>query len=379
VVTNALSDIRFATDQRFPSRQVLRLISAAIARHDLDLREMIVLTEAAVGYERVTPVIAALAGAQEVYAVGRDTPAAARRDAEAQTAGLARAAGVQERVHLLSTRLQAPLNTIDIITNLPGVRPIDEAVLRTLPATAAVSLMSSAAAWQAADVDVAACRRMGIAVAGIDEDALDLHRFAGLPVIAMLLELGVGIVGTTIMMAGDGIVYANIVRALSSLGARVLVAAPDPAGRVRLNGGQKVGAGLKEPGVQGHLAECDALIVSSADMGHAFVGPGGDITAREIAQLAPHLAVVCVGGTCDQRGLEEAGLRSLAGGTAAAAPGELAPEPVIELRTAGLNVGAAMAHSRRRGSSPLAAEAFAAETAGADLLPKELPQGRRPS
>jgi hypothetical protein len=382
-VSPSLSDSRFASDAHFPYRQVLRLIEAAIARHDLNLRGLTVLTEAAVGYQRVTPVLAALAGADAVYAVGRDTASAARRDAEQQTAFLARAAAVIDRVHLVSTRLQAPLAGVDIITSLPGVRPIDESVLRSLPTTAVVTLMAAATAWQPGDVDVAACRRMGIAVAGVDEDGLDLYRYAPLPTLAMLLQLGVGIVGTTLLVAGDGLVLAKVVRALSALGARVLVAAAESTGRLSLCGGEKIGDSLADVSGQGRLAECDALLLYAADPTHIFIGAGGEVTARELAQQAPHLAIVCSSGLCDRRSLSEAGLRHLPAGpdltAATALPGDLTPEPVIELHAAGLKVGQALAHARRRGSSPLVAESFAAQTAHADQLPKDLPRSRRPA
>ena len=64
---------RFACDDRFPGLQIVRLMRRAIESTRLDLKGLRVLTEASVGYRRITPVLAALAGADEVYAVGRDT------------------------------------------------------------------------------------------------------------------------------------------------------------------------------------------------------------------------------------------------------------------------------------------------------------------
>ena len=49
------TDPRDACDDRFPGRQILRLIRRAIERHRLDLTGLRVLTEAGVGYRRVTP------------------------------------------------------------------------------------------------------------------------------------------------------------------------------------------------------------------------------------------------------------------------------------------------------------------------------------
>ena len=130
---------RYACDARFPGLLVVRLIKREIERTRLDLKGLRVLTEASVGYRRVAPVVAALAGADEVYAVGRDSVAAARKEAEDQTAYLAELARVGARVKFLSTRLQAPLATVDIVTDLPGGRPIDESISRNVAETAAVS------------------------------------------------------------------------------------------------------------------------------------------------------------------------------------------------------------------------------------------------
>jgi hypothetical protein len=106
------------------------------------------------------------------------------------------------------------------------------------------------------------------------------------------------------------------------------------------------------------------------------IGPGAWIDAAELAATAPHLAVVSLAGELDRRGLSGAGLRSWPG-DGDAAPGDLLPQPLIELHTAGLKVGEALTRARRRGSSPLAAEQLAAAEAHAEELPKDLGTPRR--
>src|SRR5512143_1651397 len=99
-----VTDSRFACDGRFPGPYVLRLAERAIARHELDLHGMTVLTEAATGYYRLTATVAALAGAA-VVAVARDSDSGTREEAHDQTAYLARLAGVQDRVSFVGTKL----------------------------------------------------------------------------------------------------------------------------------------------------------------------------------------------------------------------------------------------------------------------------------
>jgi hypothetical protein len=367
---------RYACDDRFPGLQVVRLIRRALASTRLDLKGLRVLTEASVGYRRITPVLAALAGAEEVYAIGRDSVQASRREAEEQTVYLAGLARVGDRVRLLPTRLQAPLATVDVVTDLPGVRPIDESILRNVAGTAAVTLMRGAAQWRPADVDVATARRHSVAVAGVDEEAVGLYRYLPEGVLAGLLDLGVEVAGSTVVVAGEGPAHAYVVQALARLGARVLVAAPETAGRIGLFGGEKAGDTLADDAVAGRLAESDALVLCPLTSGERWVGPGAGTDAVHLAASAPHLAVVGLDAEADLRALGAAGMRCRpAGGPDGLF--DLLPQAVVALHAAGLRVGEVMARARRRGSSPLVAEQLAAAEAHADLQPKDLSTARR--
>lgn len=367
------ADDRYACDDRFPGLQVVRLMRRAIERQRLDLTGLRVLTEASVGYRRVTPVIAALAGAEEVYAISRDSARAGRRDADEQTAYLAALAGASQRVKLLPTRLQAPLATVDIVTDLPGVRPVDDSILRNLSGTAAVALMGGVDRWRAADLDVATCRRTGIAVAGVDEEAIGLCRYAALQATCGLAALGVDVVGSTIVVAGGGRRYGHVTHGLAAAGARVLVVTPDNAGRVALYGGEKIADRLADAAVPDRLADADGLVLCpAADEEPAARGEA----AGRLASAAPHLSVVAVR-EADRRALSAAGLRCWPVGGGDDLPDEMLPRPLIERHIAGLKVAEVMTRARRRGSSPLAAEQLAASDAHAELLPKDLLATRR--
>jgi len=119
-----------------------------IERTRLDLRPARV-TEAAVGYRRLTPVLAALA------APTRCTPWGAQRDASRKEAEGAdgvprRAPRVGWRVKLLSTRCRLRSDTVDIVTDLPACA-IDESVARNV-AGAPPTRYGGTAHWRPADV-----------------------------------------------------------------------------------------------------------------------------------------------------------------------------------------------------------------------------------
>src|ERR1700682_2273062 len=78
-----------------PARLV-RLMGEAIQRCELDLRGSVVLTEAAIGAYVVTPILAALAGADCVYAVTRTTRYGSVDRVMAHTREVAKRAGVEE-------------------------------------------------------------------------------------------------------------------------------------------------------------------------------------------------------------------------------------------------------------------------------------------
>ena len=366
---------RYACDARFPGLQTVRLIRRAIESTRLDLKGLRVLTEASVGYRRITPVLAALAGADEVYAVGRDSaaPRARRPRSRRRTSPSSRASA--RACKLLSTRLQAPLDAVDVVTDLPGVRPVDESIIRNVAETAAVSLMRGAAHWRAADVDVATCRRHGIAVAGLDEEAVGLFRYVPQGVLAGLLDLGVEVAGSTIVVAGEG----PAVR-LRRAGAR-------PPRRARARGG----AGDRRPHRPVRRREGRRRARRRRRRrparrgGRARALPGGlrrrgpSAPARPRTRRAsrrPRRTSPSWGWTprADLRALGAAGLRCRpAGGPDGVF--DLLPQAVVAQHAAGLKVAEVMTRARRRGSSPLAAEQLAADR-GARRAAAQGPRGR---
>src|SRR5262249_13151350 len=94
-----MSAVGAAVDRRpgLDEKRLTRLIHRAIERCALNLGGLTVLTEAASGAYVVTPVLAALAGADRVFAITRSTRYGSVEEIRESTLALARRAGVDGR------------------------------------------------------------------------------------------------------------------------------------------------------------------------------------------------------------------------------------------------------------------------------------------
>jgi len=162
---------------------------------------MTILTEAGTNAYALTPIIANLAGARQVCAVlprNGFSPAA-------DHVGLWTKRLVKEnRIHLCpyDTRLFWA-ERADIVTNLGNVRPIDAEFVSHLKDTAVVSLMMEGWEVRREDVDIRALRQKKIPVLSTNEDPLGIWEYCGPLVLKILLEKGIELHKSRVLLAGD--------------------------------------------------------------------------------------------------------------------------------------------------------------------------------
>jgi hypothetical protein len=205
------------------TNRLVRLMGAAIKRCELDLNGFEVLTEAASGGYVVTPVLAAVAGAKYVFAVTKPSRHGTVDDIRDATMVLARSAGVEDKIEIVTKVTAEIVGAVDIVTNSGHVRPIDAAMIGRMKATAVVPLMYEAWELRASDVDIDACREHGIAVAGTNErhPAIDVFSYLGIMAVKLLLDAGVVIYGSRLLVVCDNPFAPYIVRCLRALGAEI--------------------------------------------------------------------------------------------------------------------------------------------------------------
>ncbi len=215
------------------SQRLVTLMEQSIKRCNLQLENLKVLTEAATGAYVVTPVLAAMAGAKKVFAITRSSRYGSVDIVIKNTKYLAEIAGVSDRIEFFSEKTKDVVAQADIITNSGHVRPIDAQMIGWIKPTAVIGLMYEAWEFRPEDVDLNICRQRGIQVAGVNErhPAVDVFSFLGIMAVKLLLDAGIAVYATNILLLCDNPFSSFIESGLINAGATVdtvdsLTAAP---------------------------------------------------------------------------------------------------------------------------------------------------------
>ncbi len=292
----------------------------------LNLRGIAVLTEAASGPYVVTPVIAAIAGADHVFALTRDSSYATVDEVKRQTRALENVCGISGSVEICTARSPHIFSQADIITNLGFVRPLDRAAIAHMKTSAVIPLMCEAWEFRRGDVDIEACNARGIAVYGTNEDfpGLDVFSYSAWLCIKLLHDAQIEIHKS-----------------------RIIVISSDKFGRIITDHLTRNGIDvtlMSKVDIKVIQAAADALVVADYTRDDQIIGSSGDVSADEISRIAPHITIVQLAGMVDAEAVMKAGLNiypriELPPRRMSKSLAELGPRPVIELHTAGLKVG----------------------------------------
>jgi hypothetical protein len=179
-------------------------IKRSLRKFNLDLTGRIILTEAATGNFVVTPIIAALGGA-EVYAITKNSKYGSVEEVTRQTNLLADIFNLSHEIHIITAYDQIDLGCVDILTNTGFNRPIDHRVVQKLSSNCVIPLMWEPWEYRESDVNIDACCRQGIKVYGTNESDPRLRTldYIGLLVIHLLLQHKKSPFGSHILVLGN--------------------------------------------------------------------------------------------------------------------------------------------------------------------------------
>lgn len=328
----ALSVLR--TAGIYNPNRLISLIKQTITTLHLDLRGFTVLTEAASGPYVVTPIIAALANANRVIALTRDSHFASASQVIEQTEALARLCGVSESIQIFTERQINIFAAADIITNLGFVRPIDAETIAVMKPGAVIPLMCESWELRLSDVDIDACRAKGVRVAGTDEgfSSLDIFSYSGWLCQKLLFDAQIEIHKS-----------------------KITVVSSDKFGQVITSHLVRCGCNVQLISRACDLSDfqnLDALVIADYTKDNIIIGKGGELDPDVLACHAPALTIIQFAGLLAIDEIRTAGLTVYPGipltpRRMAVTLAGLGPRPVIELHAAGLKVGELVARETK--------------------------------
>jgi len=208
---------------------------------------------------------------------------------------------VSERIRITTERTQTDIGQADIVTNSGHVRPVDAEMVGWMKPSAVIPLMYEAWEFRDGDVDLEACKRRGIRVAGTNErhPSVDVFSYLGIMAVKLLLDAGIAVYGCKILVCCDNPFEPYLRRALRP-------------------------------------------------QAHVVIGP---TEAALIRERSPGAVVAQYWGDIDRSALDTAGVRywppaAPALGHMAILPAAVGPEPTVRLQAGGLKVAEILWRSR---------------------------------
>lgn len=147
---------------------MIKKIKNSIAKFKLNLKGKIILTEATTGNFVVTPIIAALAGAN-VYAYTRNSKYGTISEVKKQIYDLASQLNVKDSIKIITDFSEIDFKKIDILTNTGFLRPIKRNIIEKLSSKCVIPLMWEPWEYRKNELDLDACYEKGIKVYGTNE------------------------------------------------------------------------------------------------------------------------------------------------------------------------------------------------------------------
>lgn len=320
-------------------------IEKIIKQLDLNLKDKIVLTEAATGVYAVTPVIAAVAGA-EVYALAKTSKFGSKKDAFNKVCKLAQEFK-NKKIHFINELDSKVLAKVDIITNSGHLRPLNKEKLRQLKSGCVISLMYEKWELRDQDVNMEFCRKRNIPVGAVIETHpdLDIFGYHGDMALKLILDAGLCPYGNKFILISNTRLGPYIARTLSKACLKL--------GVIDINNNRSLYPVSVDwldnfPGfnITKEYYDTQAIILVTWPLQKNYLGQNSPISIKEIKNKIQIPMILRFAGDIDSAFLKKEGIqfypKRVDRGHMGILPSQIGYDPIIKLQAGGLKVGQAL-------------------------------------
>ena len=330
----------------------INTVRVLIEKLKLNLEDLEVLTECASKGYAYTPIIAGLAGAKSVTAVGSDSSYGLFKDNVKNILQIAKNLSIDPSIFKFIEKenlIQNDLFSFDIITNSGQLRPINSSIIKKLKKTAVIPLMWETWEFRSEDIDLINCQKEKIPIIGTNESfsEISMYGYNPLIVIKLLFDLGLEAYNNDIILLGGGKSGSAAYKGLKKLGFRISWYTKE---------GEDESFKYSELENIYLNENIDAIINFEHSNREKIIGKGCVLNLEKLITHLPNIKYGHICGNVNQRELEISGInflpkKILPFGYMSYETMNLGYRPVLELAAAGLKVGEIASRARISGAS----------------------------
>jgi len=331
------------------------IISNSIAKIDLRLDGLTILTEAATGNWIFTPFIAGMAKAKEIICFTKDSKYGNSKKIIENFNKLTKFFGFENLISVHEKLTNELIHKADIITNSGLLRPINKKIIDSMKNTAVISLMWEPWEFREGDLELSYCWKKGISIIGVNEDndILNVMQYSGQNLMKIFKDYKISIKDKKIILVGENKSALYMINPLIESGASVYCVSNLLTKEIKQLGVNVIGSELNEKQIEPYLKKCDLIIINSAPQITKVIGNEG-LSVSTLQQLCPNVTVIVYFGNIDFEKLVNAKIRcypyqNSGIGYMNWTLDNLGPRPTIELNSLGLKVGEILASNRLKG------------------------------
>lgn len=328
------------------------IISNSIAKIDLRLDGLTILTEAATGNWIFTPFIAGMAKAKEIICFTKDSKYGNSKKIIENFNKLTKFFGFENLISVHEKLTNELIHKADIITNSGLLRPINKKIIDSMKNTAIISLMWEPWEFRPEDIDLNECWKKQIPILGVNEhnSIMNIMQYDGEAIIKILNDANISLVDKKIILVGENLSALYMYDSLQKAGANVFFVSESLQEICNTKKILLIGNNLNQEKVIPYLENSDLIIINSIPIKEKIIG-GNGISTEKLKQLCPNVSIFVYFGNIDYKKIISSGLKcfpstSRGDGYMGWTIDVLGPKPTIELNSLGLKVGEILAKNR---------------------------------